>query len=138
MNKKKIEEIKWKSEEMKTFVKELLDNGFRVFTSENRQAWEKTSYVHFEKNGNIGYCQLNVFGGFDFSTCHKPCRECGTGYRLNSEGVNPTIEWAESTFIDAPHWARSNARKAIRKYNGVDDYVENERVLTQIELIGGD
>ena len=69
---------------------------------ETRPISDKQAYIFFTRNDSIGYLQVNRFTGFDFSSVHKPNRECGTGFSIHNELHNPTIKHAEDCFIPCP------------------------------------
>ena len=118
------------------FVQTLKENGFKVYTACTD---EDVSWAHFVKNNKVGYMQLSYWGGLTFSTCHKPCRNFGTGFGLydhNELGnINPTIEDAEKAFIFAPSWANGNLSD-IKKYTSWDDYLNTptNQILKYKEL----
>lgn len=103
-------------------IQQLIDDikaeGLQVFGPENL-----TSYVWFTDGTRIGYGQYNNFDGAKFSTVHKACRECGTGFQADS------IEQALSF---APSWASSADRSAVRKYKDFDEFkTKNWQSLVQ-------
>ena len=117
------------------FVKELKQNGFKVFTSAEDKNY---SYCHFIKDDKIGYVQTDYFGGLSFSTVHKPCKGFGTGFGLNdlnNRVWQPTIKDAEKCFITAPNWATGNIGD-IKKYKNWDEYINTpiNKILTEREL----
>ena len=107
---------------LKNYIKELLQNNFRVYRNAGE---EKVKWIYVEKNNNIGYVQEDDFMGcLHFSTVHKPSREAGTGFRTNDEPVcKPTVKDAEKTFILKPHWAYQDI-SLIKKYKSFDDYTK--------------
>lgn len=116
----------FKNERFNNYANLLLNNGFDLLIPKSP---ETSNYLHFSKNDKIGYCQLsyNKWGVY-FSSVHKPCRECGTGFGFDDSytGVeNPTIEDAEKTFIIYPHWAEPVQKKAVIKFNDFEDYIKN-------------
>jgi len=101
----------------------LKDNGLSVYWSKWSSGTAKPTYFHFTDGVNIGYCQEAYFGGLSFSTVHKPCRGCGTGFGLNENGIyQPTLKDAERAFIIAPNWANSNDVRDVKKYKSWDEY----------------
>lgn len=91
--------------------------GYRVFIS--LDPLYNYAYIVNEKD-ELGYMQLGDFGfGVRFSTSHKPCRECGTGFGLN-DGVNSiskiTKQDVEECFIIYPKWATRSQREAVKKW----------------------
>ena len=79
------------SPELKEFAKKLIKKGFRILVytgSDYRPSFEKTTWLHFERNNRIFYVQHSSFGGgFDYSSEHKPTKKHGTGSRIKSMEV---------------------------------------------------
>ncbi len=114
-----------RGQNIQALAKLLIESGMTVFTTVYSSN-SKPSYIHFSDGQNIGYAQECESGcAVRFSTVHRPCRECGTGFGLQSahEGiVNPTIEDAKRAFITAPQWSLPSQRKGIVKYKSIEDY----------------
>ena len=121
-----IREIEFKDELLREYAEKLLINGFRVFVSAKEFfPNQKKTYYYVVKDNNIGYVQLDYFGGLDFSTVNKPSKNHGTGYRINEEGhYKPTIKDAEDTFLLKPAWAHGSGKDII-KYKSWIDYANN-------------
>lgn len=124
--------------EMRELAILLIKDGLQVFTTiYNHNKGAAVTYIYFTDGINIGYAQNNYFGRISFSTVHKPCKECGTGFGLNSDGIySPTIDDAKKAFIIAPHWAKPSDIKAVKKYKNFADYsaqsLNNIGTITQI------
>ena len=115
--------MKFKNDLIKEYAKTLIKNGFKVYYSISSFSDNTISYLLFEKDNNLGYTQVDYFGGLTFSTIHKPSKDIGTGYLLQSEGIsNPTIQNALDTFINKPHWAKTTDNPI--KYNGFEGYLK--------------
>jgi len=123
-----------KDEALNDFAALLLDNGFTIIAPK-----EGCTYFHFSKDGKIGYVQQNYYGGYTFSTVHKPCRECGTGFRFSDTDFDDlTLENAiNCANCVAPNWARQSDRNAVRKYESLDIFIHatpfnhvNDLILT--------
>jgi hypothetical protein len=112
------------------FIKVLKQGGFRVFAPA-----KLTTYCHIVKDDKIGYVEYSN-GGFKFSTVHKPCRQCGTGFSMHREVYSPTLDMANDTLAFAPYWASSTDRQAIKKYKNWEEYVSHPHNLwsPQVEL----
>lgn len=114
----------FQNEIINAIANELLSAGFTLIVPEKNDYW---NYFHFSLNDQLGYCQLDRFKDrVRFSTVHKPCKECGTGYGLQAEfeGLTaPTIEDAKEAFIKAPQWAHWKDAKQVIKYNSLADYL---------------
>jgi len=112
----------FKNELLNNFANLLLQNDFKILVPE-----KATSYMHFEKDNKIGYCQLSYFNcGICFSTTHKPNRNCGTGFGLDDgyTGIEkPTIKDAERAFANYPDWAKKSDIAFVVKYKDLDDYL---------------
>ena len=65
----------------------LQQNGFTVIVSKKHPF----EWIYFEKDGKIGTVSPGNFYGLNFSSVHKPCRECGTGFSTDREVTEPTI-----------------------------------------------
>jgi len=112
----------FENELLNNFANLLLQNDFKILVPE-----KPTSYMNFEKDNKIGYCQLSYNKyGISFSTVHKGNRNCGTGFGLDDSytGIeNPTIKDAERAFIDYPNWAKKSDIAFVVKYKDLDDYL---------------
>ena len=117
-----METIATKNEELNKFAQLLRDNGFTIIAPK-----ENSTYFHFAINDYIGYVQDNRFEGYIFSTVHKPCKECGTGFRsIDPDWSNLTVENAIHTAqLIAPQWAKKIDREAVKKYKDVADFINN-------------
>ena len=125
-----INDVDFKEDSLRDYAKELILADIRVFMSVDNK---NISYLKISKNGKIGYCQLESFTGFSFTTVHKPNRRSGTGYQTDTEIINPKIENALKTFINKPCWAVNDGVE-IQKYKDIDDYMKNS-YLKYIEVI---
>jgi hypothetical protein len=109
--------------------------GLKVYVSLWSSSTSKPTYFYFTDGENIGYCQEGYFGGIMFSTVHKPCRECGTGYRLTDDPgtYQPTIEDAKQAFIMFPKWAKHKDRAAVKKYSTWAEYATKNNSCEYLE-----
>jgi len=124
-----------KNELLHNFVQTLKENGFKVYTSSREEDY---TYCHFVEGDNIGYVQTSYFGGLQFSTVHKPCKEFGTGFGLNEDGIyNPTIVIAREAFVRIPiYWQYKSNTEAVKKYKNWEEYINTpiNRILKEREL----
>jgi hypothetical protein len=107
------------------FIKE---KGFRVWTFESRGPIKQ---VFFTDGKNIGSAS-EYFSGITFSSVHKPCKECGTGFRMSDEFA-PKEDF-KNAFYFAPNWATSQQMKAIKKYASWDEYLNKNTILKYYEI----
>ena len=75
-------------------------------------------YVVSKDGKRFSYFQLEEpwYHAVRFSTCHKPCTECGAGFScqdhwdaINIDAI--TAEHIEQSFIDPPAWATPKQKK---------------------------
>lgn len=117
------------------FADELEANGFRVHRGKpySKRFGEDpaTAWLHFEIDGKIGYVQKDgwIYGGFEFTTVHKPNRTTGIGFRAFDSG-DLTIEKAKATCnMFAPVWATARDRKSVVKYANLDEFLADALAL---------
>lgn len=93
-------------------IQQLIDDikadGLQVFGPE-----DLTSYVYFTDGTRIGYAQYDSMFGDKFSTVNKPCKQCGTGYRVDTP---------EQALAIIPSWAPSADRSMVRKYKDFEEF----------------
>ena len=115
--------FKYKYPELKKYVEKLKANGFNVYYSHYSSLREEPiSYVHFTKDGKIGYLQVEGWRGFSFTSVHKPNRETGTGYQIHTEIFKPTIDHAYDAFVKYPNWATSKEIESVIKYANFSEF----------------
>ena len=126
-----LKSVTAKSETMTQYIKVLLEDGFKIYTSSDIN---KLTYFYFVKNNNMGYCQFDYFDYFSFSSVHVGNRDSGTGFNIYTEIVTPTIKHALDTFILKPSWYRG---KAPEKYKDLNDYLSKptNQILELVEII---
>lgn len=116
-----------KSEALNEYAKLLLDNGFTIIAPK-----EASTYFHFSKDNKIGYVQDDRFRGCTFTSVHKPCRECGTGFGMEENRDKElyllplSVDSALKTInMGAPSWATSNEANAVKKYKDIADFTND-------------
>ena len=102
--------------ELSELVNHLLKNNVKVYYVDIPDK-KKITYIHFTKNNKIGYAQVDRFNGISFSTVHKPCQECGTGFQIDSRLVE---EYKQAFY--APSWAMSFK---FVPYDSWENFIEN-------------
>lgn len=121
----------FKTELLQSVADMIKAAGMKVYISNWSNSSANPTYFHFTDGDKIGYCQESpYFGGIQFSTVHKPCRECGTGFGLSDDKAgldakfNPSIENAKRAFIHAPNWATRTDYEAVKKYANWDEFTK--------------
>ena len=87
-------------------INEAMAQGFAVYAPEKLK-----SYFYFTDGKKIGYCQWDGIRGCSFSTVHKPCKENGTGFKVDS---------FQEALCFAPYWAINTA--GVIKFNSWDEF----------------
>jgi len=111
-----------KNEELNEYAQLLLNNGFTIIAPK-----EASTYFNFAKDNKIGYCQYDRFRGITFTSVHKPCKECGTGFGMeddrDKELMPLTVNSALATInMVAPNWATNSQAQAVKKYKNVAEF----------------
>lgn len=97
-------------------IKEVIDDlkkqGFKVYGPD-----PLTTYVWFTDNGKrVGYAQYSRFEGALYSTVHKPCQQCGTGFMVST---------ARKALCHVPEWAAAADVNAVRKYDSMEEFIKS-------------
>lgn len=103
------------------FAQLLRNNGFTVIVSKYKSCPLPT-WLHFEKNGLVGYVQADKYGEFKFSSVYKPSKGNGTGCGI-AETYEPTIELANRV-LNSPVPAGIIIQGSIVRYSGLDEFVK--------------
>lgn len=105
-------------QELNEYAHLLRQNGFTIITPE-----KQSTYFFFAISDQIGYVQTDRFLCTTFSTVHKPCKECGTGFRYSEEYAELNLANAAGCAVCiAPGWAKRSDVFAVRKYKNVADF----------------
>lgn len=114
----------------KGFIKQLLENGFQVYVSDSQKG-DKT-FCQIVKDNKIGSVHTDRFGGLNFATVNKPCKNYGTGSSVAREVFEPTLELAEQTFN---YFAWHITGKVV-KYKDWNDFQSSglNKILNYIEI----
>ena len=111
------------------FAEELKEAGFTVYMLKKSDS----TGMHFVKGGKIGYADIGAFG-WNFSTCHKPNRLCGTGYSI-ARDTTPSVALAKAACdIYQPSWAEKGHNPV--KWASWEEYEKHpiNHVLKYIEV----
>lgn len=115
---------------LKKVVEMALKNDFTVYRFQN----ENVSQVII--GNDKGVCTIQAeYGGIKICTCHKPNRQCGTGFVLTKYATTLTLkELKEACLIIAPSWAYNGYIQAVKKYKSISEYIEGETILTYTQI----
>lgn len=127
----KQNEVIFKSELLKDVVNMAKNNGYKVYAFQHN---EKISQVFIVNNEGICSISADYFYGLNISTCHKPCRKFGKGFRLNEEPLNQISlnEINIAIRLNKPRWARQEGD--VIKYSNWADYIKKNTILTYFEI----
>ena len=120
-----------KKERFLGYANEIKNLGYKVYIVQSD--YYNYGWIVNDKD-EIGYFQLSEWGfGVTFSTCHKPMKEYGTGFRLDDNFDYHTEfsrELVDRVFAKYPDWMLERPyfeRKylnEIRKYSA-KEFLEN-------------
>lgn len=118
--------VQYVAPELKAFAQQLKEAGFEAYAPILFDKW--VTWLYFVKNDKIGYVELGQ-RGFSFTSSHKPCRQCGTGFAVGEGGVPlPTVEMAEVTVNTvAPHWAQHDLPH-VKKWANWAEFHRSSRI----------
>lgn len=113
-------------------LKEVVDlakkKGYKVYTFNANGPIKQVYFVN--ESGQIGSAQA-YFSGINFTSIHKPSRECGTGFRIGKEFEYP--ENLDIAFSSIPEWG-GQYLKFVKKYKNWEEYTGKNSPLTWAEL----
>jgi hypothetical protein len=100
------------------YLETLKEQGFKVFIPANPSMFNYAFIV--DSAENIGYLQYSNMVGFEFSTVHKPNKQTGTGFSVDS---------IEQVFIHAPYWAKTYDRESVVKYKSLSEFLKSRNAV---------
>ena len=112
---KNFNTIEFYNEDVKMAMLKAHELGFEIYISNREPLFErdkKISYFNFKDKESdalayFEYSRFNIFNGCHFSTCHKPNRETGSGWRVFDNIFNIK----NSHFIDTIERAKENLKR---------------------------
>lgn len=113
-----------KLQELDNFAHQLKEAGFTVILTEESPHTGLSTFLHFWKDGRMGYVQKSHFGGYDFFTVHKPSKQNGTGFGV-LDMTELTLENAQKA-LSKPGWALNDK---VDYYNSPEEFVAKEQIL---------
>ncbi len=102
----------------KEVIKSITDLGMFVYMRN-----ESDSYLYYTDGVNIGYLQAERFGGFSLTTVHKPCKECGTGFKVDDSISGIDADVLRRAWVKAPTWAHQRDVEAVRKFRDMEEFL---------------
>ena len=114
-------------QELQELVDILLKDGVRVFVQEWSHNTGPKTYCYFTKDNNIGYAQVEYFGGISFSTVHIPNKNSGTGFK-----TDVTDPHKYEAAFHSPVWALS--RDLSPAFKSWEDFVSKQHYKDFIEV----
>ena len=117
-------------DELNEYAQLLKDNGFTVIYHVVKEDEQLPTWLHFFKNGYMGYVQVHKYRGASFSHEYKPCREHGTGCAC-VDGAELTIENAEKATGPIPSWIYRGKRnpEPVKLWQSAEEFINRETIL---------
>lgn len=109
--------------ELDNFARELKENGFTVIIGHRD---ELDTWFHFFKDGKMGYVQKSYYGGWDFSSTHKPSRENGTGFGV-LDMAELTIDNANKA-INSHGWSVKETQN-VKKWQSPEEFINSTHAI---------
>ena len=122
--------ITFKSDLLKNAVELAKDRGFNVYAF---QKAEPISQVFITNNNGVCTVSCEYHYGLNIGACHKPCRDFGTGFRLNEEPITEIHieDITKAIQCIKPYWAKKGG---VFKYRDWDDYLKTRTTLNYFEI----
>ncbi len=123
--------ILFKSELLETAVALAKENGFQVYAFQKNTP---ISQVFITNESGVCTVSTDLSGMLNIGTCHKPCRNFGTGFRLNEDPIGEiTVNYLNNAIKTVnPFWAKGSG--SIVKYSNWEDYSNERTILTYFEI----
>ena len=115
----------YENKELEKAVNLANSMGLKVWTFETNRNY--ISQVFFDDGIAYGTASAS-YGGLSYGTCHKACRECGTGFGM---GNNIDCDIAhkdaiKATLSYAPGWAVNKGYKVIKE--SFEQHIKNSNL----------
>ena len=120
-------------------IERVKSMGYSCFIAKYKNNYGKYTYCFITDGVHISYMQIDHWKrGVEFSTIHKPSKECGTGFAIEKNEQTRTFDIEDITdnvikmTFGTPKWAKKY--KAV-KYANWEDYATNSLTGKMAELI---
>lgn len=119
------------------FAELLLNNGFTLIIKDydKDSGYPLPTWFHFWKDGKLGYVQSDKWERSSFSTVHYPCKDWGTGFRVDAKGgdyAELTIDNALKAFKTPNNWGGKTV--SVKKYTSPEEYA-NAPIFGPLNII---
>ena len=114
-----METIKFKNQELAKAVRIAKQNNYRVFAFQKDVISQVFVVSETDEIGTIAA----DWDGIRYGTVHKPCRDFGTGFRLNKYiDIVPSVidNIIKCTKTNKPNWAKKGM---VLKYKNWNEYI---------------
>ncbi len=105
------------------YLETLKEQGFTVYIPVNPSMFNYAFII--DKNENIGYVQYSHIQGFQFTTVHKPNKQTGTGFAVDS---------IKQVFTHDPCWATTSDRESVIKYKSLGDFLKSRNSVQLVKF----
>lgn len=138
METKNLKDLKFKDDNIKNIVRNMLSNGYRIFTYERVDSIE--DFVYTNKT-TVAYAHSLRGGGLEISTKHIPSKGIGSGfgnvYNGNISHDDPNLFKIMDLGLEfaPPKWVLGKDLKNVKKYT-VSSWIESEKggILNYYEI----
>ena len=109
-------------------IERIKSMGYSCFVPKYKNDFGKHTYCYITDGKNISYMQTDHWkSGIEFSTTHKPSKECGTGFAIEKNDITRAFDVEDITedvikmTFGTPKWAMKY--KSI-KYANWEEFCE--------------
>jgi len=129
-DKMNIDKVIFKHDGLRDISVKCLRAGYKVFI------FQDIVGQVFIVNKDDQICTIHTsLGGLNIGTVHKPCRSCGTGYGLERDLSNVTINQVQhACIVTCPSWDHKSYNN-IKKWKNFKEKVRSCGVLNYKEVI---
>lgn len=99
-----------------TMIRDAKATGFKVYMRDPSDTW-----LYFTDGVQIGYLQCGL-AGYELSTCHRPNRNTGGGFRVANDIGKIDRATLERAFITAPAWATRHDVETVKKWKDWEEF----------------
>lgn len=111
-------------------IEQVQSYGFHVYMRVEADSW----MIYTSEDGKqLGYLQVERFGGISISTVHIPNSTSGTGYQIERHVDSFDKAALEAGFTLKPHWARGDFTPA--KWRDIEHFKASNRFNGDYQLV---
>lgn len=127
---------RYADERIERIANEAKAEGLKVYTFDTSNPNAPIEQVYVTNGVDIGTLSTRHAICISTGTVHKPCKECGTGFGMNTSDEH-TVDLdavKQAMMTHAPRWATPKQHAAVRKYASWSEYASANSWTTFTQL----